>query len=542
MKQLFFFLNTFLGLFGATVCIAQSNVHEYNIRPDVKKASYNTGIFVKPGDTISLTAGGCVQTGGIGKTWKRYVDPSGPNSGRLYHGLISIPGVTEDLSRIMLCNNRTFVIPATAASGYIWLGYEDDQYSDNGYWGRDPGTENQCVRQPDAFVNIRVRTTSVLVQPIRDLDRDGIDDVTERQLLEKFRPYYKFTLRNGTQDEYRPADVFWYLNKSEVLSSDNENSSPLIKNQDLTGNSAILLTAFGGDANIIRNRNFSKYHINPLASVNGVGNDPGRHGNNWQTILNNKNIGLYGHVVPVKIQANREFDYDHVFSSSDIGKTYYKIEYWQFWGYSAAHMPANIGDHEGDWTTVQVIYDPENKRIKEIAHFAHGMKFSFRFSALRDNFPIRIDQGNGMEYRGVNYSTSIDLVSHDLRFTWNMNEYARAQDNVVRVYADPITGEYTHPVVYIENGTHEYYPTEHWNYYTAPAHKGNGYSFLTNTPIHLGEVEYPVNYKVILQFNGKWGAYSPLNDPPVGPALHRQWTWPATSSIRWLLNTSQLPF
>src|ERR1043166_7623173 len=28
-----------------------------------------------PGDTVEVAAGGCVQTGGAGKTWKRYVNP-----------------------------------------------------------------------------------------------------------------------------------------------------------------------------------------------------------------------------------------------------------------------------------------------------------------------------------------------------------------------------------------------------------------------------------------------------------------------------------
>src|ERR1051325_158363 len=50
-------------------------------------------IRFQPGDRITIEAGGCVQTGGIGKTWKQYVNPKGPNAVQLYHGLIWIPGV-----------------------------------------------------------------------------------------------------------------------------------------------------------------------------------------------------------------------------------------------------------------------------------------------------------------------------------------------------------------------------------------------------------------------------------------------------------------
>src|SRR5260370_40569532 len=37
-------------------------------------------IRFQPGDVITIDAGGCVQTGGHGDTWKRYVNPSGDDS------------------------------------------------------------------------------------------------------------------------------------------------------------------------------------------------------------------------------------------------------------------------------------------------------------------------------------------------------------------------------------------------------------------------------------------------------------------------------
>lgn len=55
-----------------------------------------SAITFQPNDKIFVQAGGCVQTGGSGDTWKRFVNPQGKNSDRLYHGLISIPGRTEE--------------------------------------------------------------------------------------------------------------------------------------------------------------------------------------------------------------------------------------------------------------------------------------------------------------------------------------------------------------------------------------------------------------------------------------------------------------
>src|SRR5215467_14125412 len=115
-------------------------------RPNVKQRSTEyRGITLRPGDTVTVEAGGCVQTGGTGRTWKRYVNPSGANSDRLYHGLIWIPGATSGLVRVQGVIGRPLKIsPGTAAAqSFLRLGYEDDKYSDNGYWGHDDGTEDQ---------------------------------------------------------------------------------------------------------------------------------------------------------------------------------------------------------------------------------------------------------------------------------------------------------------------------------------------------------------------------------------------------------------
>ena len=116
-------------------------------------------IRFSPGDTIIVHASGCVQTGGFGLTWKRYVDPQGPNSDHLYHGLISIPGVIKGgFVRIQKIIGRKIYVPRNAKkdSLYLKLGYEDDHYGDNGYWSHDNGTNDQCKGIGDAVVKINV--------------------------------------------------------------------------------------------------------------------------------------------------------------------------------------------------------------------------------------------------------------------------------------------------------------------------------------------------------------------------------------------------
>lgn len=149
-------------------------------RPVITQAEKNyTKIKFEQGDVLTVEAGGCDQTGGFGKTWKRYVDPQGPNADRLYHGLIRIPGVTDKMKasptgpkglvRLLdmgMKNISTGQFRGTFTVGdlskvaekdrYLRLGFEDDNYGDNGYTGRDDGTGNQCQNLGTSYVVITV--------------------------------------------------------------------------------------------------------------------------------------------------------------------------------------------------------------------------------------------------------------------------------------------------------------------------------------------------------------------------------------------------
>jgi hypothetical protein len=126
--------------------------------PDVnQRESVYPEIQFQPGDTVQIIdAGGCCQTGGHGLTWKRWVNPSGPNSGALYHGLIKIPGMVG-LVRVQDVGQQLIVVPDNFGGDLsLHLGYEDDGYQDNGYWGHDNGTENQCSGSVNAYIELAV--------------------------------------------------------------------------------------------------------------------------------------------------------------------------------------------------------------------------------------------------------------------------------------------------------------------------------------------------------------------------------------------------
>jgi hypothetical protein len=144
-------------------------------RPNVKQpiTRYKSIIF-RSGDQIAIEAGGGVQTGGKGKTWKLYVNPQGPNSDKLYHGLIHIPrGLNGDYPKSPTVKQLDMVRIQDVLKGgkklkyqdfkddsfepgHLVLGYEDDGYSDNGYLGHDDGTGNQTKGVGPAWVRITI--------------------------------------------------------------------------------------------------------------------------------------------------------------------------------------------------------------------------------------------------------------------------------------------------------------------------------------------------------------------------------------------------
>lgn len=123
-----------------------------------RTAEYSNVRF-RLGDTVDVQAGGCVQTGGSGATWKRYVNPEGNDADRLYHGLIYIPGAMPTMDRVADVIGKTMIVTAipNPAKPFLQLGYEDANYSDNGYYRHDDGNNNQCRDVGDAYVIVTIR-------------------------------------------------------------------------------------------------------------------------------------------------------------------------------------------------------------------------------------------------------------------------------------------------------------------------------------------------------------------------------------------------
>jgi hypothetical protein len=134
-------------------------------------------IRFKPDDTIEITAGGCVQSGGSGSTWHLYVNPVGGSAQTYYSGTVYIPGfipaaggadVTGFWRLGGYVGRELHMEHGLAKTGklagikpsdiFLHLGFEDEQgdYGDNGYYGHDNGDNNQCLGVGPAWVEVEV--------------------------------------------------------------------------------------------------------------------------------------------------------------------------------------------------------------------------------------------------------------------------------------------------------------------------------------------------------------------------------------------------
>jgi Papain family cysteine protease len=167
---------------GVEEPISPPHVKTFTIKPPIvsrKDVIYDGNnaspkIEFQPGDQVQIEAGGCVQTGGVGKTWKRYVDPLGLNSDRLYFGSIHLPGYSNNQMTAFrnLVGGQPFAqkpdvwkfsfTVSSRISGqekFLHLGYMDDDYRDNGYWSHDDGTQDQCKNVGNAYLIIKITRT-----------------------------------------------------------------------------------------------------------------------------------------------------------------------------------------------------------------------------------------------------------------------------------------------------------------------------------------------------------------------------------------------
>jgi hypothetical protein len=222
----------------------------------------------------------------------------------------------------------------------------------------------------------------------------------------------------------------------------------------------------------------------------------------------------------------------------EIDSVLVNIEYTVVW----ARNVADLNQHDGDITTVSLVYDRGIDLLTRVVYSIHGCVIEeFRIAAptgialsgvagLNERFGAIVDPA-----AQVGVLPHVDEYQHDLGcpFVCGLCFGCHSpSDTYVYLARDPLTLRYEHPVVFLEEGAHEPWPNPSGGVCSAPAHDGTGVSFLPDSLEVLGTLgagpvdgQQPTDNIVATDtafvfFNGKFGT------DPTGIMLHRSWYWP----------------
>ena len=369
--------------------------------------------------------------------------------------------------------------------------------------------------------NITRKCNKKIYNTFIDKDKDGIDDRLELNLLKQFRPYYKFT----KGENYPPTDAVYQIRYAQLLKKSWIESLPKPNIEKKCGRGednhikppSRLLYCLNKKLNLIRNPTKTHYYLNLNDDKR---KDPGNgKKSDWKYAIKYA-PGLYGHVVKEKENI--------------------KIEYWQYFSYNGQDLHG--ADHEGDWASVQLWYNPNKKKIIKTCHWVHGKGFCFNINRVKKIKKIKKDNKSFFhKFIGENYGKNLSefkIFGKSSRYPKNYQNYS------IEFYIEKNRPKDLHIVIYIEKDGHEFWPFSAGSFEGANKHTGNGLSYLTSFDtrnINLGELTNPFpnskldkfkkSKEIILRFNGYWGGWHHIgNNPPVGPTLHCQWTFPKSES------------
>lgn len=410
----------------------------------------------------------------------------------------------------------------------------------------------------------------------RDQDGDGIPDLVEANLIKRFAPYIRYTKGESN----RPIDFITFVQSADLVTPnhwDSSNDQVVIPNKTLASTplAAISLTPPYWGTTLIgsfepnndgKTCSTSAHLAYALRPSKGDWQD----GAPWSAISNASMPGMAAHVSPFTPNSPADLPGEH-FVATPEGKTVataptcalrrdacaspttssvcavipestyvktckhcIKIEYYQLYGINNPHH-AGIANHEGDLSIVTVVYDPDQGNGAGAAvaasHWIHGIEVRYDLLSPQSGCSIK---GAEKTCRGRNYSdANLELMGGSDFSTKHLSQIAAAQNNIVIFHADldainPTTFE--HPEVFVELGSHEFWPTSNWSVLEAPSHAGDdtAHTYIpTNIP-NLGEIEHPIGAlgQLVVNYRGFWGATADSHDnSSPGASLHTTWNW-----------------
>ncbi|HEV2616726.1 MAG TPA: hypothetical protein VGU63_08985 [Candidatus Acidoferrales bacterium] len=141
-----------------------------------------------------------------------------------------------------------------------------------------------------------------------------------------------------------------------------------------------------------------------------------------------------------------------------------KIEYWQFFGFNQGNAyNTDIADHEADWCTVSMLYSVSADALTSVTYAHHGDLTTRLVGPGKKHLVQTSDDGTTELFQEDDFDSVL---------------------NFIEFFKGPGESDFRHPVVYVEWGSHEFWPRPAGSKTGSPNHDGDGiYHYLTrNVP------------------------------------------------------------
>ena len=202
-----------------------------------------------------------------------------------------------------------------------------------------------------------LQLSSTLASAI-DIDEDGLNDVLEQELLDRYRPHYYY----NQGERYWPASLTWLVSNSILQwASAAFNYVDVIPNWQLQKDPSIITTA-------IYNGQSSSTYLHPDEY-------PGETGFRIHLPKNLRGgegpvpVGVYGHVV----RCTEPVGYQNESIVIQVGTEDLLIQYWQYFPFNAPDIDGDYGWHSCDWTWLDVYVSASPPYpLKYIVYHHHG--------------------------------------------------------------------------------------------------------------------------------------------------------------------------
>jgi hypothetical protein len=234
-------------------------------------------------------------------------------------------------------------------------------------------------------------------------------------------------------------------------------------------------------------------------------------GEDWQSVA--LGDGIYGHVQRID------------------KTTLLNIDYWITWPLNQDEVQFNV--HEGDITSLVVLYDTASDQIVRITYPAHGCLLAAYQLVPGQTVNAATLSGKDPNLNAIQTSAvqvNIDDANAGTDRDRGLCGGALAPDQYVFLVPDPVSNLFEHPAIYAERGTHESFPNPAGFIALGGGHNGDSVSYLPQAVDNLGTFDSPSAADInFLHFNGLFGSDWPegkLPDSPKPIVEHREWCWP----------------